>query len=597
MLQFKKETYMVTGSFSLVGIEDGIGNETIFTITSTSNKPGRPSSVNTDGYVPDGWYANPQDVSATYQYQWVCKREKKEGNWGAWSEPSLYSNFADGVKYVLNYYGLSSSATTEPTSWSLTPPTMTSTMRYLWNYEIVGLNSGETYETDRTVIGVYGDDGEPGTPGTDGIGIDYIREYYLATSQSSGVTTSTSGWTMSIQTITPTKKYLWNYEVIMYTNGYRDVGDPKIIGVYGDKGDQGDPGQDGADGTDGKGYEYCYNYTTVNVRPETPASSVNDNVTPAGWYTYPPSISASRPYIWECQRVKSNGVWSAWSTPTLKNRWAYDGIDGANGDKGAKMRMRTWASGVRYLQGAEGEEFYDIVVYETKLYLCTKTHTSSSSNNPIKSIESYLGYWESAQQWTFIATQLLLAGKIVSDKITADLIDADGITAKDVDISGKITATRGTVGGFLIDRSSIKSENGNIELYSDGSIILNGYIQLKGFYKSFFTISSYKTLSNGIRLYYFEKDTRNGYTNVGLLIPDREGDKFLLPNDTEYYATYFYVINHGSYSISPYIGGNPIPAKRAALYFAAITQGSNIAWVEVAVANNVVFTSNPEDIT
>lgn len=300
--------------------------------------------------------------------------------------------------------------------------------------------------------------------GTDGVSIENVYRYYLATSLSSGITIETSGWTSTTQTMTSEKKYLWSYEKIIFSDGRESTTTPSIIGVYGDKGDQGDPGQDGADGTDGKGYEYCYNYTTVNVRPETPTSSVNDNVTPAGWYTYPPSISASRPYIWECQRVKSNGVWSAWSIPTLKNRWAYDGVDGANGDKGAKMRMRTWESGVRYLQGAEGEEFYDIVVYETKLYLCTKTHTSSSSNNPIESIGSYLGYWESAQQWTFIATQLLLAGKIVSDKITADLIDADGITAKDVDISGKITATSGDIGGFAVDSNSLICKDGNARL-------------------------------------------------------------------------------------------------------------------------------------
>lgn len=460
---------MVTGSFSLVGIEDGVGNETIFTITSTPSKPSRPTSVNTDGHVPSGWYAAPQDVSATYQYQWVSKREKKEGNWSLWSEPSLYSNFADGIKYVLNYYGLSSSATIKPTSWSLTPPTMTSTMRYLWNYEIVGLNSGEQFETDKTVIGIYGDDGEPGTPGEDGVGIDYIREYYLATSMSSGVTTSTSGWTMTVQTITPTKKYLWNYEVVRYTNGLRDVGDPKIIGVYGDKGDQGDPGQDGTDGTDGKSYEYCYKATQYNSAPSTPTSSNVDGSIPSGWYSTQPSISAINAYVWVIQRVKTNGVWSAWSTPTLKNRWTYDGRDGANGDKGAKMRMRTWASGVRYLQGAEGEEFYDIVVYETKLYLCTKTHTSSSSNNPVKSIESYLGYWESAQQWTFIATQLLLAGKIVSDKITADLIDATNLVATDVDISGKITATSGKIGGWSISGNNLVCSGFNTRINVEAS--------------------------------------------------------------------------------------------------------------------------------
>lgn len=75
--------------------------------------------------------------------------------------------------------------------------------------------------------------------------------------------------------------------------------------------------------------------------------------------------------------------YGAWSTPTLKNSW---------GKQGAKLRMRTWAEGVEYLQGADGEEFYDVVVYNNKLYLCTKTHTSDSNNNPSSSISGYLGF-------------------------------------------------------------------------------------------------------------------------------------------------------------------------------------------------------------
>lgn len=67
-----------------------------------------------------------------------------------------------------------------------------------------------------------------------------------------------------------------------------------------------------------------------------------------------------------------------------KNSW---------GKQGAKLRMRTWAEGVEYLQGADGEEFYDVVVYNNKLYLCTKTHTSDSNNNPSASISGYLGFF------------------------------------------------------------------------------------------------------------------------------------------------------------------------------------------------------------
>lgn len=137
--------------------------------------------------------------------------------------------------------------------------------------------------------------------------------------------------------------------------------------------------------------------------------------------------------------------YGAWSTPTLKNSW---------GKQGAKMRMRTWSSDTEYLSGADGEEFYDVVVYNDKLYLCTKTHTSGPDNNPSASISGYLGYWESAQEWTFVATKLLLA-----EKIKASLIDADGIKAKNVDIEGKITATSGIIGGFTVTQSAIGSTN------------------------------------------------------------------------------------------------------------------------------------------
>ena len=84
--------------------------------------------------------------------------------------------------------------------------------------------------------------------GVDGVGIKSITEYYLATSAGSGVTTGTSGWTTSVQTITATKKYLWNYEVTAYTDGSSTKSSPVVIGVYGDKGATGAKGDKGATG-------------------------------------------------------------------------------------------------------------------------------------------------------------------------------------------------------------------------------------------------------------------------------------------------------------------------------------------------------------
>lgn len=185
---------------------------------------------------------------------------------------------------------------------------------------------------------------------------------------------------------------------------------------------------------DGIGYESCYRATSYGIRPSAPTSIDQDGYVPSGWYSDPPDISAVNAYVWETKREKTDGLWGNWSTPTLKNRWANDG---AQGGKGARMRMREWASGTEYLQGKDGEDFYDIVLYNSKLYLCLKSHTASSSTNPVTSINNYLGYWEIAQEWIFVATKLLL-----SEKIVASQIDADGIVAKNVDVSGSITADR-----------------------------------------------------------------------------------------------------------------------------------------------------------
>lgn len=199
---------------------------------------------------------------------------------------------------------------------------------------------------------------------------------------------------------------------------------------------------------DGIGYEYCYKATQYNVRPNIPTSEASGAGIPTGWSSSAPDISAINAYIWESYRTVQGSSRSYWQKPRLKNRWSYDG---AQGSKGARMRMTVWKSGERYLQGAEGEDFYDIVIKGTQLSLCIKTHTADSSNAPDISTT----HWESAQQWAFIATQFFLAGKIVSDKITADLIDADGITAKDVNLTGKITAISGKIGGWTISGNDL----------------------------------------------------------------------------------------------------------------------------------------------
>ena len=142
-----------------------------------------------------------------------------------------------GVSKITEYYLAtteSSSVTTATSGWTTTIQTIDATKKYLWNYELITYTDGTTNTTTPVIIGVFGNTGK---------GISSVAERYLATTSSSGVTTSTSGWTPEIQTLTATKKYLWNYEIITYTDGTTSTINPVIIGVYGDKGDQGDTGR------------------------------------------------------------------------------------------------------------------------------------------------------------------------------------------------------------------------------------------------------------------------------------------------------------------------------------------------------------------
>lgn len=73
----------------------------------------------------------------------------------------------------------------------------------------------------------------------EGRGVTEITQWYLATNLSSGVTSSTSGWSTDITTqkLTADKKYLWNCYQTKYSDGTSEpISTPKVIGVYGDKG-------------------------------------------------------------------------------------------------------------------------------------------------------------------------------------------------------------------------------------------------------------------------------------------------------------------------------------------------------------------------
>lgn len=86
---------------------DGTDIEFIY-LRNTGSTPSKPTSVNTDDYVPSGWTDSPQGITETYKYEWVCVRTKPSGTdtWSAFSTPVIWAKWGDkgtdgdGTEYI-----------------------------------------------------------------------------------------------------------------------------------------------------------------------------------------------------------------------------------------------------------------------------------------------------------------------------------------------------------------------------------------------------------------------------------------------------------------------------------------------------------------
>ena len=254
-----------------------------------------------------------------------------------------------GVRSVANKYAVSSSNTTAPASWSDTVPATTTTNRYLWNYEIITYTDGTTAETNKRVIGVHG------ATGATGVGIKSITEYYLASASASGVTASTSGWTTGMQVTTTTKKYLWNYEIVTYTDNSKYTSTPVIIGTHGATGDKGDTG------AAGKGVKS----TAIAYQ-----ASSSGTTTPTGtWSSSIPAVAAGQ-YLWT--RTIITYTDNTTSTMYSVGRMGTNGMNG-NAGNGVSSTTITYQASTSGITAPTGTWSSSIPTVAAGSYLWTRT--------------------------------------------------------------------------------------------------------------------------------------------------------------------------------------------------------------------------------
>lgn len=272
-----------------------------------------------------------------------------------------------GLKSTVVTYGLSTSETTQPTSWTAQVPTLTKG-KYLWT-KTVWTYTNNTSETgyQKTYIAKDGNDGNDGIAGKDGVGIKSTTITYA--SSTSGITKPTSGWSSTIPNVSA-GNFLWTKTVWMYTDNTSETGySVAKMGETGAKGDKGDDGAKGDKGETGNGIA-----NTVI----TYGLSTSETTEPATWASNMPVLVKGM-YLWtRTVQIYTNGTSS---TSYQKGYIAKDGAQGLPGTPGKDAQ--TQYTHIAYADNATGGGFS--LTDNTKPYWgMYQDFNATNSNDPTK---------------------------------------------------------------------------------------------------------------------------------------------------------------------------------------------------------------------
>ena len=172
---------------------------------------------------------------------------------------------------------------------------------------------GEKGDTGATgATGPRGPQGEKGSTGPTGNGIKSITYYYARTAtQTAPAAVPITSTTMPA--LDATNKYLWQKEVIAYTNGTNQT-TVLLLAVYGDKGSKGDKGDKGATGETGpqgpqgeKGATGQQGVSVTATTVEYYLSTSETELSGGTWQSTAPAITDGK-YLWGRTKITySNG--------------------------------------------------------------------------------------------------------------------------------------------------------------------------------------------------------------------------------------------------------------------------------------------------
>lgn len=295
----------------------------------------------------DGWHRN-----YTASAIWMSTKSSRRIEEGEWGDPVRFvgaSVQGEDGQYTVFCYTNSSVQPETPTStqippsdsvttWYMYPPERESTDVFTWMTQA-------TVYADKSLSGWTKPiriTGETGEDGTDGTKIEFIYTLFTPTNDKPRPDTpSTSqqddyipfGWSDNPQGVSKEKQYEWvstrEKKSAKLGEGYwGEFSQPVIWSKWGEK------------GMDGDGYEYIYTRTSdVDKVPATPSSIQQNDYIPTisnggstdyNWSDDPKGVNETYKAEWTCKRVRTDGVWSDFSTPALWSNWGEQGLSGGH---------------------------------------------------------------------------------------------------------------------------------------------------------------------------------------------------------------------------------------------------------------------------
>lgn len=295
----------------------------------------------------DGWHRN-----YTASAIWMSTKSSRRIEEGEWGDPVRFvgaSVQGEDGQYTVFCYTNSSVQPETPTStqippsdsvttWYMYPPERESTDVFTWMTQA-------TVYADKSLSGWTKPiriTGETGEDGADGTKIEFIYTLFTPTNDKPRPDTpSTSqqddyipfGWSDNPQGVSKEKQYEWvstrEKKSAKLGEGYwGEFSQPVIWSKWGEK------------GMDGDGYEYIYTRTSdVDKVPATPSSIQQNDYIPTisnggstdyNWSDDPKGVNETYKAEWTCKRVRTDGVWSDFSTPALWSNWGEQGLSGGH---------------------------------------------------------------------------------------------------------------------------------------------------------------------------------------------------------------------------------------------------------------------------